>query len=232
MRFINKIVGLKCCLMSFGLSIVCIIALLILLSKYYSHIFKLDYQIILEKPNQIAIPCYESGMQAAHKAIFNRVVRSDGSAAPRLFFTKEREALRLLLEDIKRNGMNSEECTYFIVGPVLGFYEEMGMWEEAKIFLENALDFYEPTDYEYEIIVRSLENVNLEANQPKYKQKMNYLLKRSDAFIKWYAPFIALLLIATTLFFLSLFIISTTRFVRMADNCNQRPAIHEDSPFP
>lgn len=229
MRFINRCVGLKSCLMSFGLSIVCIIALFILLSKYDTYIFKLDYQIWIKTPNPIATPCYELGMQATDKACFNRIVRSDGSAAPRLFFTKEREALRLLLEDIKRNGMNSEECTFFVVGPVFGLYQEMGMWEEAKIFLENALDFYEPTEYKYDLIVRLLESVNLEANQPKYKQKINFLLKRSDAFIKWYAPFIALLLLIATILFL---IISSILLVRVVDNCRRRPAIHEDLPLP
>ena len=217
----NRCLYLKCFLAYFGLSVFFIIILFIFISKFDSYVFNFDYRVMVEKPNQIAIPCYESGMEAAHKAIFNRVVRSDGSAAPRLFFCKEREALRLLLEDIKRSGMNSEECSFFVVGPVLGFYEEMGMWEEAKYFLENALGFYEPTDYEYGIILRSLENVNLEVNQPKYQQKINYILKRADAFTKWYAPFIALLLIAITLCFLLLFIICIIRFIRMADNHNQ-----------
>jgi|GEM_PF-3221894 len=156
----------------------------VLLIYYGIYVFVPSPRIYLTIPDE-PVHCYEDGMKAYNAALSSRPMREDGTLAPRLFFHRERKALRLLLHDIEKNGINTEECTFFIVGPVYGLYETMGLWVQAKEFLQSAKKFYAENSYEYNLIVTLINNAEIEIDKPFYRRGSYSVLAVANSFIKW-----------------------------------------------
>lgn len=187
-------------------------ASLFMVVHYSSYIYSGIY-IYLEHNQQwleeYPIPCYEEGMAAYHSLGYP--VRSDGLLYPRLFLTKEKRALELLLADIERYGINTEECKFFVVGPVYGLYESLGRWSEAKEFLTFAKQFYSDTSREYLLIAGLLEAIEDRHDRPLIFRFTIKFLAYIDGLLRWYAPLVFCITVILALVFTILSLLNVLR---------------------
>ena len=150
------------------------------------------------------IVCYKRGMSEYNKILAGYSINKKGIMKPPLFFGQEKKALKIFLEEIEEHGINTDDCTFFVVGPVYSLYEIVGDWIGARNFLTHTLDFYNKESFEYEIINTLLGAVEKQLEKPWYLHLLRSSTKRINSYCQWYALEIFILFSSLSLFFLVL----------------------------